>query len=485
MIPFGEFMPDLPGHAAGAGRAHNVWCGAASYLPFRRLSPVAAALPSAPKGAISVRSGSTSTVYAGSATKLYQIGTTNTDVTRLSGGDYSSGTTDWRFARKGEKVIATNYLDAVQVISISGANFAALGGSPPKAKFIATNENFVFLANIDDAVDGIRTTRVHWSAFDDITSWTPGTGQSDIEDLESDGGPVMSLYGGTIPIALQLHSISRFDYVGPDLGVYSQAEIEKKKGLLAENASAQIGRYIFYLSHEGFNVLVNYSSSEAIGNRKIDRYFFKDVDPSKISEVRCAIAPRFRSVCWLYQSVNSPNQMPDKMVIYNWIENKWSTADAPLSYIMDAQAFGYTLEQMDATFGAIDTWPFPIDSPVYAGGSSLLLSGFDQSYRFGFFDGDIETAYLETTEHGEEENRYVKYIRPYVEGDPNTQIEIALCERRNLTSAENVSVYKAVDSLGRAHFRSNNRFHRAKVKIAGGFEHAKGVQFLGDLAGDR
>ena len=76
--------------------------------------------------------------FAGTETGLWTLDNSSlawTDVTRTSGGAYATATEErWRFAEFGNTLIATNYTDAVQAYTMgSSTEFAALGGSPPKA----------------------------------------------------------------------------------------------------------------------------------------------------------------------------------------------------------------------------------------------------------------------------------------------------------------------------------------------------------------
>jgi hypothetical protein len=75
--------------------------------------------------------------YAGTVSKLYQQApgsSSYVDSTRAVGGAYATNTSDWwEFVQWGNTMIATNGADAPQVVTLGGANFAALAGSPPKA----------------------------------------------------------------------------------------------------------------------------------------------------------------------------------------------------------------------------------------------------------------------------------------------------------------------------------------------------------------
>lgn len=83
----------------------------------------------------------------------------------------SSSTANWCAASFGDAIIATNYLDAVQVST--GSTFSDLTGTgtPPKARLVAANQNFVMLADYND---GTAYPDGWWSSgVGNHTSWTP------------------------------------------------------------------------------------------------------------------------------------------------------------------------------------------------------------------------------------------------------------------------------------------------------------------------
>src|SRR5512137_1761698 len=139
------FVPDAPETTPGIVTACD------NFIPSKRglrsaFSAAAsgyAALAAACVGAASVRKvDGTQRVFAGTAAKLYEQSSGSwADVTRVSGGNYSSGTNRWRFAQWGDVTIAVNYADTPQYSNGTGA-FANLTAMP-KAKFVCASNDFI------------------------------------------------------------------------------------------------------------------------------------------------------------------------------------------------------------------------------------------------------------------------------------------------------------------------------------------------------
>src|SRR5262249_6785856 len=149
------YLPDLPPRDnPGALEAKNVIPKIASYGPFADFASNTDALTARCQGAFSCRdlAGNVHN-FAGDATKLYKLassGLTWSDVSRTVGGAYSVDTANgWSFTQFGNYVIAVNGTDVPQVYQLgTSTNFAALSGSPPTGRFVATVREFVVIGRV-------------------------------------------------------------------------------------------------------------------------------------------------------------------------------------------------------------------------------------------------------------------------------------------------------------------------------------------------
>src|SRR3990167_8205513 len=143
----------------------------------------AAALAAACRGcATTIETDNTFRVWAGTATKLYELSsTTYTDRTRTVGGDYALGSEEiWRFAQFGNATLAVAKSDTLQVSDTT--TFANVTGAP-KASIVETVGNFVFLFNTNEATYGDSPNRWWCAALGGYTDWTPSIATQCVTDI--------------------------------------------------------------------------------------------------------------------------------------------------------------------------------------------------------------------------------------------------------------------------------------------------------------
>ena len=255
------------------------------------------------------------------------------------------------------------------------------------------------LGNIYDS-DGTTPNRIHWSGINDPTSWlTPGSAaaaavQSDRQDLPS-GGEVMGItgaIGGMDGVVFCRKAIYRLSYVGPPT-IFNITEVERDRGPMARNSIVNVGPFGFYLGEEGFWSFTG-AGSTAIGDQKVDRFFLDDLDQNFIDRVYGAADPVSKMVYWAYPGANNISGRPNKLIIYNWAIDRWSTAEVEQEYMFRNLSIGYTLELLD-DFGNMDSIETPLDDPSWIGGLTSL-NGFDSDYKLARFTGTNLAATLET-----------------------------------------------------------------------------------------
>ena len=490
-IPFGQWTPDLPDYNSnGLVQANNVLPDAVGYSKLPSLSEVTTTpMNAACRGAIAVKDSDLVIYnYAGVATKLYvQADETMTDVTALAGA-YTTGALEfWEFTKWGNKVIATNFTDAPQIITLGGANFAALSGSPPKARHIAVIRGFVVLGNLDEG-GTVTTNKIRWSGIEDETSWTASaTTQADSQELYSSapfgGGWVQRIVGGEYGVVFQEYTCWRMSYVGSP-AVFQIDEIRPGVGTPSPNSIVRIGEFIFFLGQDGFYVMTHGSDILPIGYNKIDSTFLADVNKDRLDQVIGAADPTRKIIMWIYPSGAATT--PDKAVIYNWVEQKWSEADFDGEWIYPALGAGYTLETLDNINTNMDLLGIALDSRELVGGA-LLFAGFSSDHNKAVFSGTALNATIETGDNQliNGKRSHVSGVRPLVEGDGSVfTVQVGTKNKVN----DNVTYGLASspqDETNICPFRSDARYHRAKFNLSGEFEHAVGFDAYAVDSGSR
>jgi hypothetical protein len=471
LIKFGEWLPDKGElNNPGATVAKNVVPVGEDYAPIESLSAVSDALASECLGLFSgVDKLGNPFTFAGTATKLYKLnGTAWTDVTRASGGDYATSAGNvWRFIQYGDRVLATNYTDDIQTFDVSSStDFAALPGTPPKAKWLASINNFVVALNTESS--GGVSYRVQWSGLDDPETWTPDVvTQADFQDV-FDGGAAIALIGSqNSGVLLMERAIYRMDYVGTPL-VFQFSLAEPNRGCSVAGSVVGYSGNVFYYGEDGFQ-MYDGSGSRPIGYEKVDNWFKANVDSTNLYKMRAAVNPRREQVIWAFPANGS--SVNNRLLIYNYASARWSYAETT------AQALAVVFQPgtlTDDISDLSDSLDILTDSSAYAGGRAFL-GAVDSLGRVCSFSGTNLTAEIETTEARLHTagRAFVWSVLP-VADCASMQVELKV--RDGQTGSTTDTGLVDVGENGEAYFSSDARYHRARVVLTGSWNRAQGVQ---------
>jgi len=378
-IVFGEYLPDQPAlNNPGVVTANNVFPAVQGYKPIRTLQTITDALDDYARGAIIVKDkDGTAFTIAGDEKKLYQLSATAwVDKT---GTTYTTAAEEvWEFVKWKEKILATNFTDEIQTMTIDGASFADLVANP-KARHIAVVRSFVVVGNTFDSVDGNVPYRVRWSALDDETDWTVAVATlSDFNDLPGDGGWVQKVVGGEIGVVFQENSIQRMTFVGSP-NVFQFDEVLPCKGTPASGSVVQDGNNIYFLAQDGFSVVRNGVTIEPIGFGKVDRTFFADLDESNIFRMTGTSDPLTKRIFWAYPGAGNTGGLPNKVLIYDWGLQKWSMMEEDIELFSQQASGVFTLDTLDTwdlgtTLVVGDNSTFASDTGDWTKGGNWAIS---------------------------------------------------------------------------------------------------------------
>lgn len=259
-IPFGEYAPDSDGiNPDKSAKAQNVYPMIDGYETIKLWTAAyTSTLTSRVLGAKRV---STGNILSGEDQSIYFNSTAITGpLVNLDAGYY------WNIIEFGTLGIFVGKGNApIKTTSLTSAITAvALGGSPPQAACAAVLREFVVLGDI-----ATTPARVQWSAFNDAEGWTPGTNQSDFQDLPTENGDVKAIVGGEEGVVFQERGITRMTYVGVPL-VFQFDQISSI-GINSSMSVVQVDNDIYYLSSDGFKVLKGGVSPMPIGVNRVDK----------------------------------------------------------------------------------------------------------------------------------------------------------------------------------------------------------------------
>lgn len=476
MIPFLSWEPDKgPYSASSTDVVLNVLPISNGYGPFASLEEVSDSLGAQCRGSVWYRNTAGSYGFiAGTATALKKLNAdgTWTDVSRTVGGAYALADGHfWQFEVFGTNLYATHLNDDLQVFDIdAGANFAAASGSPPKAKFIRTVGDFLFLAHLKS---GATTYPQRWqhSKINDPTNWTVdgSVGASDQQDIP-DGGAiagVLPMQGGARIIQERAKRLLTF--TPGSAFAFTSSDIDADRGASSPYAIVPIGGGgYFYLNETGFHMN---DAHVPIGAERVDDYFFASLNRSKLGEVQAVVDPYHKMVWVTFEDQGGAR----RMIGYNWQLDRWTQADAQPEFLVTAVTAGSTLNDLDS-YGTLNDIPAPLDSNIFQG-DYPSFGAFTSSDKLSLFAGPAAAATIETatTELTPEMRSFVTGAK--IKGnasDYTMQVGAGALPDDALSWSSAVA---RSSRTGMVPFRSDGAYHRFRVTIAAGgsWTHAHGV----------
>ena len=467
-ITFGEWTPDQPGITNGLQRAENVFSKAVGYGAIQTAVDYSGSASENLNNVVAGRkSDGTTLVFAGGATKLFKLDMTDLSLDNVSkSGNYTTPTNQrWRFTQFGNFIIAANGGARLQGFNLNSSSlFADLAADAPEARYVTVVRDFVVSGYVNSAT--VYPNRVQWSALGDESSWTnSATTQADYQDIP-DGGSVVGITGGEFGLVLMDRSIHRMSYIGSPL-VFQFDNISRNLGCYEANSIIQYSGTTFFLSDDGFYACDG-QQVIPIGNEKVNRYFFNDVDEGSLNLMSAAVDPYRKLIIWAYASQSSAT--PDKMLIYNFQTNKWTSGTITVDWIATSSTPSVALEGLD-TFGNVDTIDTSFDSRIWLGGK-MQFAGLDGA-KIVTFSGANATAYIET---GDIEvpgaTSAITMAKPIVD---NGSGSVALLSRRLLTESLVFGSQSAADAENRVSIRGVGRYHRLQLTPTGSWTNTVGM----------
>ena len=341
-------------------------------------------------------------MFIGDYDKIYSLNqatSTFDDVSNTSTDYLASRDLPWQFAQFGNRVIAAskNTVPQYYDLGVSTA-FADLPGNPPAARAVAQVRDFVFLGSLND--NGIRENyRVRWCGFNDSEDWTtdPGGTQADFQDLDSTYGEVMAIVGGEFATVIQQRAITRFTYVGPPL-VFQRDTVEVNIGTIAPLSVIQVGRLIYYYSHDGFYAFDGVTSQK-ISDDRIHRWVEARISDRSALEMRVEHDHERRVITWAwpYDPDGADRDTAGLLLMYNYKTGNWTYhCQTDLRWWPVQGPLFETYIDIDTDDSFIDLSDRLIDSET-GGYSRMLALNYDgELWRLSELDGGTVTGRLET-----------------------------------------------------------------------------------------
>jgi len=398
-IPFAEWLPDKSDRQNPAAEAKGCISQAGQYAPLPSVQDYASAATASDVVLGSDTFYDEDTVphiFAGDASKLYHL-ESRTATDRSQVGGYTVGSSDtWQLAQFGNFAVAVTRNEAPQVFDMMASPvvaFADLAGSPPSgATSVARVNDFLWMGK------GFTT---HWSAFNDITDWTPSTTtQAGNQELDQERGEIMSIIGLDYAAIFQERGIRRAIYVGGAvIWDFGQDYIEKARGSIARNAATPFGNTIFYAADDGFYAFDG-QASVPIGAGKVDSYFTSRLNYAYRHKISVGIDYSRKLVVWACPMGSS--QLPSELLIFSVQDGRWTHDEINLEFLYDSPVEPFTVDSFDTLFPADDldgvVTPDDIDSAVFDDRRIRLAAWQAGTHKLGMFTGAARAATIDTAE---------------------------------------------------------------------------------------
>jgi hypothetical protein len=244
---------------------------------------------------------------------------------------------------------ATTLTISTDATTSTSGNVNVYTSIAPKAKYVAVVRDFVVSANLDV---GTNSNKLQWSDIANESYWSPGAASQSDFQIIPDGGSIMGLTGGEIGLILMERAIVRMSYIGSPL-IFQFDTIARGVGCLEGNSITKYSNMTYFLGEEGF-YSCDGTSVTPIGNEKIDRWFFDNLDMSLLYTISATTDPSKKLVIWDF-----PTASGRAFLIYNWQVGKWSSGTTSVTKIgVAAASVAKTLESLDADYARSFTATF-------------------------------------------------------------------------------------------------------------------------------
>lgn len=482
-ILFGNYEPDIASIRTNKSSVvSNVIPSENGYAPFSSLSAFTTALSARCLGYFSTKDLSGAThLFAGTSAALYKMNNTTLawdDVSKVGGYTVSTGAY-WSFAQFGNNIIAVTDSNNPQLYTLgSSTDFADLGGSPPQAKHVEVIGDFLVLVGLT-----ANANRIRWSGLNDITQWTSGTASSDYQDFP-DGGFVMGAGGGEFGIVFQEDSIRKMIFNPSGTAIFDFSRITENIGLYMPYSLAKTNNSMFFYASDGFYMIGSGGQLKPIGANKTNKTFLADADLGDPRYLIGATDPNSQRVYWAYKSKgNSSTSYLDKIMVYDWLLDRWSIGTVNVEYIGHCFPVSITLESMDSV-GNLDSLTTSFDAILSQ--SQDAISGVNSSHQISFFSGAALEATMDSPEGdiGEGKNTFVRQVMP-ISDTPSAYMSIK--HRRRLQDAQSQTAEKTINANGYCNLRLDSRFMQGSLRIPAGtaWTYARGVDVEATPSGVR
>ena len=414
--------------------------------------------------AVSTKLDDTRRIFAGTATKLYEL-SGGAWVDR-SAGSYTGGVdTRWSFAQFGDASLAANLTDVIQRSNGSGS-FAAIAYAL-KAKIIFSVGAFVMALSTSDATYGVSADRWWCCASYDDSSWTPS-----VSTLATTGrlvsAPGQITAGGRLGDYAVVYK-DKAIYVGQFVGAPAVWDFTLvpggEAGCVGQDAWCDVGGAHFVVGQDNI-WLFDGSRPVPIGVGQVRQWFYSNSNPSYRYKTQC-VFDRQNNVVWLHYCSNESTTL-DQALVYHLASKQWGRVTLNTEAVLNYISAGVTIDGLSAFSATIDGLSaYSFDSQFWLAGGRAL-SAFNTSHQLQLITGVSTSSSFTTGDAGDDDRVSllskirVRYAPGYAPATATVQTFTKMTEGASLTAGSSGTM-----NDGKFDVLQSGRYHRAVVSMTG------------------
>ena len=267
-------------------------------------------------------------------------------------------------------------LTDVQGDNLQGLNPLAVpvAGSPRAHILTAVDRFLVTGYNSRADEPGFNAGRIQWSAINNPLDWRLRTEEGTTTGMLS-GDQYFQELQEVVAIGAQERNMVVFGRNAISLGTFIGGNLVYRFdtladiGIVAKRAHATLAQTTYFLSSQGFFAIQG-TQLQPIGVNAVNDSVLSRINWAAIDGTQATVDENITSILWSLPVDDSA--VNNLLVIYNYLEDTWSTADvsaaAFIRYAAPAVSADSTAARnFDRLFTSAEAVPFSFDSPVWAG----------------------------------------------------------------------------------------------------------------------
>lgn len=379
----------------------------------------------------------------------------------------------WRFALFGNDLIATDFIDPVQVAHGPSSTFVPLGGNPPRARIVETANNFVFLFNTEFA------TNQWWcSGIGTDSIWEPDIATQSANNIltETEGEITAAKKLGATVVAYKGRSIYVGRYFGPPT-IWGFQLATSAAGTAGNESVVSLGDVHVFPGFADFHSFDGGTVRPLVMPSSVREFFFEDsLDVHNAKNIIGRWDRKREVVTWHYPSRGaSPLGSLDQEIKWHVPTNKWTLKKRTIEYVMLPEmptAGGITYDEFGQYFNAYgDMMALTYEDPLFAGAPTFEQAVFLPDHRLYLISGVPGRTSFLTGDLGDESTfTYIRRIKPKFARTPSTPPSLTEFYRTNLGDPVVQGEKKELFAQHWFNLRRRARFHRYLFEADGDYE---------------